>query len=464
MNKTLRQSFITFVLPLIFIVVFTILLATNYYTLYIYFIFGFILYLLTKFLGRELSFIFIILVLIFALEFTGDFFLLDIQNKNGLNPLKIHPLIFSWLIVCFLYFIEDLINKRIFVSKILILCVLVLSIFFGITYYYRGVSGLSLAVHNYLGPISFFLFLYCSKKIDLEKINKAVLVMISFSVIIGIMGIIEYITKFNIFDSVYSSNSTWLPSTAVGGYRIKTIIGHPLNNAIFFLFSMILVQMNIKDIKLKYTILFLFTVDTLLTGSRSIFLISFIVLFYNRHAFNGGWKTAKQYLITLSVLGITVLLTLNTSLGSTFLNRVANADGSTEARSLLIDYFIHHMLSFNMMGLGGASENIKIMGSFNTPIILEIPWIILFFEVGYFTLLYILLLIFILQKIEYKLLVIIFIIALSGYASFGVRSNANYFLFYLLTYGYILARERIKDLHSGSLKRESKNNPIIRIE
>lgn len=101
----------------------------------------------------------------------------------------------------------------------------------------------------------------------------------------------------------------------------------------------------------------------------------------------------KQYFITLCIIGVTCLVTLSTSLGSTLMSRVGSASDSTEARFMLIDYFIKHLSSFQIMGLGGASENIKIIGRYNTPIILENPWIILFFDVGYFILIYILLLI-----------------------------------------------------------------------
>ncbi|WP_242236342.1 hypothetical protein [Bacillus cereus group sp. BfR-BA-01316] len=443
MEIKLKQVIINLVLPLICIIAFSFLLGTNYYAYFIYLLLGFIFYLLTKFLGRETPFLFIIPVLSIALALTGDFFLLDFYNNNELNPLKIHPFVLAWLVVFFLFFIENLLTKKIIFDKIFLLCILVLFSFFGVTFVVKGMDGLPLAIHNYLGPIAFFLFFYCKKQVNIKKVNKAVNVMICCSVLIGLLGIFEYFTEINIFQELYStSNATWLESTYREGYRIKTIIGHPLDNAVFFLFSMIIVQMRVKDNKLKYTLLLLFVIDILLTGSRSIFVISFMVLLYNGQSFKDGSKKIKQYFITVCVMGIAFLLTFNTSLGSTLMSRVGNAGDSTDARFMLIDYFIKHLFSFQIMGLGGASENIRIIGQYNTPIIPENPWIILFFDVGYFILFYILLLILILCRIEYKILAIIFIFALSGYNSFGVKNNANYFLFYLLTYGYILAREK----------------------
>ncbi|MGG0729893.1 hypothetical protein [Bacillus paramycoides] len=444
MKITLKQITINLVLPLICIIAFSFLLGTNYYAYFIYLLLGCIFYLLTKFLGREISFLFIIPILSIALILTGDFFLLDFHNNNGLNPLKIHPFVLAWLVVFFLFFIENLLMKKVIFDKVFLLSVLVLFLFFGVTFFVKGMDGMALAIHNYLGPISFFLFFYCKKQMNMKKVNKAIDVMIWCSVLIGLLGVFEYFTKINIFQQLYSANNaTWLESTYREGYRIKTIIGHPLDNAIFFLFSMIIVQMRVKDNnKVKYTLLLLFVIDILLTGSRSIFVISFLVLLYNEQGFKDGLKKIKQYFITLCIIGVTFLVTLSTSLGSTLMSRVGSADDSTEARFMLIDYFIKHLSSFQIMGLGGASENIKIIGRYNTPIILENPWIILFFDVGYFILVYILLLILILCRIEYKVLAIIFILAISGYNSFGVKNNANYFLFYLLTYGYILAKEK----------------------
>ncbi|OCA87890.1 hypothetical protein A8F94_08640 [Bacillus sp. FJAT-27225] len=440
LNTSLKESTITIVLPLFCILLFSILLATSYYGYFLYFVLGIVLFLTTKLIGKELIFYFFIFVLIFALELLGPLFLLDINNNNGLNALKVHPFIFTWIIVFFLYLVEGLVKKRILIDKTIIISLLVLFAFFGITYLNRGISGISLAVHNYLGPISFFLFFYCSKKVDYKKINSAVLVFISLSALIGVLGIFEFLVQYNIFQGLYKNQGSWFASQFVEGYRIKTIIGHPLNNAIFFLFSMILVQISIRKVKLKFILLLLFTIDILLTGSRSIFIISFIVLLYNEKVFTGGWKTAKNFFFTITVLVTTVLITLNTPLGSTFINRAGSADDSANARLLLFDYFINNWTSFNLYGLGGATENIQILGKYNTPIILEIPWIMLFFDVGYFILLYILLLVLIIRKVEFKFLVIIFIIALSGFASFGVKSNVNYFLFYLLTYVYCIAK------------------------
>lgn len=122
---------------------------------------------------------------------------------------------------------------------------------------------------------------------------------------------------------------------------------------------MIIVQMRVKDNRTKYTLLLLFIIDILLTGSRSIFAIAFLVLIYNEQGLKNGLNKIKQYFITLCIIGVTCLVTLSTSLGSTLMSRVGSASDSTEARFMLIDYFIKHLSSFQIMGLGGASETLK---------------------------------------------------------------------------------------------------------
>ena len=77
MEIKLKQITINLVLPLICIIAFSFLLGTNYYAYFIYLLLGCNFYLLTKFLGWEISFLFIIPILSIALVLTGDFFLLD---------------------------------------------------------------------------------------------------------------------------------------------------------------------------------------------------------------------------------------------------------------------------------------------------------------------------------------------------------------------------------------------------
>ncbi|GFN32768.1 hypothetical protein [Paenibacillus xylaniclasticus] len=415
----------------------------EYYGYIMYAIIGVVLYIFIKCVGRHIVLLFMIPLLIVSLALVGPFFVLDFYNLDNLNPLNIHPFIFSWLIAFGLKFGEDFLNGKVVLDKIVVFSLIVFVAFFGVTIYLKGVSGISLFIHNYLGPITLFLFFYFEKNTILPKVNRVVAVTIGFSVLIGLFGILEYIMQANFLEDVYKqANVAWYDATSVEGYRIKTIIGHPLLNALYFLFAMILVQLRVRGLKLKYGLMLLFMVDILLTGSRSIFIFSFLIIMYNADTFRGGWIKIKQNMIRFALIGAVFLVTFLTSLGSTFLNRISEASSSTEARLILWDYFIHRMFSLQMMGLGGATENVVILADNNNPIILENPWIILFIDVGYFIVPYIMLLWFMLKNTTNKYLLLVFILAISGFNSFGVKSNVNYYLFILFAYGYILMQHK----------------------
>ncbi|AEI39539.1 hypothetical protein [Paenibacillus mucilaginosus] len=431
-------------LPLLCGAAFAVLLNTHFYAYLIYILLGFVFYLLMKLLGKESSFAFWIPLFVVALVAVGRFFLLDFYDHNGLNPLKIHPFVVAWLIAFALTLLEDLLQRNVKFDKVVITSLLVIGVFFLVTFLFRGFSGFSMLIHNYIAPISFFLYFYYQKtKVDAAKVQRIIRVLVWIAAIIGIIGILEYMVESNPMQNIYDEETpTWLDSTFRDGYRIKTIIGHPLDNGLFFLFSMMIVQLNIQNAKIKYPLLLLFAVDLLLTGSRSFFLISFLVFFYSKDMFSGGLKSLKQSSLALVLSAVIGLVTLATPLGTTFLNRVGSAGDSSEARWILIDYFTKHIFSFQMMGLGGATETITLVDRFNNPVYLENPWVILFFDVGYLILLYIFLLFLILRRVQGTFLVLVMLLALSGYNSFGVRNNANFFLFYLLAYGYVLAQEQ----------------------
>jgi hypothetical protein len=319
----------------------------------------------------------------------------------------------------------------------------VLTSFFGITLFLKGTEGIALAIHNYLGPITLFLFFYFEKKNILPKVNQIILITIWFSVALGLFGIIEYLMQANPLEGLYrEGNIAWYDASSREGYRIKTIIGHPLSNALYFLFAMMLVQLRVKGLKFKYGLMLLFMIDILLTGSRSMFAFAFLVILYNADSFKGDWMKVRQNLIRVVLIGAVLIVTFTTSLGSTFLSRVGGASSSTEARLILWSYFLDHMTSLQVLGLGGATASVTILGSDGNPIILENPWVILFIDVGYLMVFYILLLFFIVRKVSNKYLVLVFILATSGFNSFGVKSNVNYYLFYLLIYGYLLMQDK----------------------
>ncbi|BBH22989.1 hypothetical protein Back11_43340 [Paenibacillus baekrokdamisoli] len=437
LNK--KTGVLIFLTPLLIGFLFAFLLKTHFYVYIVYILLGIVYYLLVKRFGKEISFVFLIPTVTIALVLVGQIFLLDFYDHNGLNPIKIHPLVFSLLIMIYLTFIEDLIKKRLVWDKVTIVTLIILGLFFSITFLHRGLSGISNFNHNYLAPMSFFYFIYTQKSYNRKKLNLYTNVILIVLVIIGVSGLIEYIYQTNPLQSIYDNETpTWIEGTYHEGYRIKTIIGHPLDNALVFLFSMIMVQVNVKNLYLKYPLLILFMLDILVSGSRSIFVLSFLVLIYNDSIKENGWGFIKKYLLFLTPVILLIVGLIFSPLGQTFLNRVNGADSSTEARYMILNYFFHHLFSFQFLGLGGATEEIVLYNSSHESVYLENPWIILFFEVGYFVFLFIYYLYLVIKKIEYKYFVIVLLIALSAMNSFGVKTIDIYSLFYLLAYFYAL--------------------------
>ena len=165
--------------------------------------------------------------------------------------------------------------------------------------------------------------LYTARKLTTEKNSKLYTnVLVIVLVIIGVSGLIEYIYQTNPLQSIYDNETpTWIEGTYHEGYRIKTIIGHPLDNALVFLFSMMLVQANVKNLYMRYPLLILFMMDILVTGSRSIFILSFLILIYNDSIKENGWAFIKRYLLFLTPVIILIIGLVFSPLGQTFLNR-----------------------------------------------------------------------------------------------------------------------------------------------
>ncbi|WP_192896625.1 hypothetical protein [Cohnella sp. AR92] len=441
---SIRRGATLAVTPLLIGALFAYLLSTHFYVYLVYLLLGVFYYLLVRRFGREMSFLFLIPIVTVALVLVGQIFLLDFYDHNGLNPIKIHPLVLSLLVLVYLTLLEDVLRGKFVWDRVAKLTVAIFVVFLGITLWKRGLSGVSYFNQNYLGPLSFFYFIYSQKKYDLHKLRLFTNVLIVVMVLMGIWGVVEYINQATPLQTIYDTETpTWIEGSYHEGYRIKTSIGHPLDNAIMFLFAMILVQTNIRNAYLKYGILLLFMVDLLASGSRSIFLLSFFVLLYNNSIKETGWAFFKKYLYFLVPAVLLVLGMLFSPLGQTIINRFNNAGESTQARFLFINYFLHHLFSFQMLGLGGATSTIALYNSRYEKVYLENPWIILFFEVSYFILLFLAYLYVVIRRVDFKYFVIIMLIALSAMNSFGVKTIDIYALFYLLAYFFAHRQARL---------------------
>jgi hypothetical protein len=178
--------------------------------------------------------------------------------------------------------------------------------------------------------------------------------------------------------------------------------------------------------------------DILMTGSRSIFAISFLVLFYNKQFIEKKIFNSKTVFIPVLIGLAAYIIVFFTPLGNTLIVRFDTQEDSIQARMILLDYFMNNIKTFELGGLGAATESRFLVNERNEPIILENPWIILFLEVSYIALFYLVFLAFVVLKGKYQYLFALFILVLTVFNSFGVKSNFNYMLFFLLAYAYQL--------------------------
>lgn len=131
--------------------------------------------------------------------------------------------------------------------------------------------------------LPYFLFLYfLDYEIYEEKIIEYICKII---LIVGIFGLVEYITKTNIFSYLTLTKDIIPESFRDGILRIRVTYGHPLAYGMFLIifFPFCCYDVSKKQIYLfnRPIILFLVMINILLTGSRSsigIFLVEIIVL------------------------------------------------------------------------------------------------------------------------------------------------------------------------------------------
>ena len=81
---------------------------------------------------------------------------------------------------------------------------------------------------------------------------------------------------------------------------------------------------------MRYPLLILFMMDILVTGSRSIFILSFLILIYNDSIKENGWAFIKRYLLFLTPVIILIIGLVFSPLGQTFLkSKSIELDAST---------------------------------------------------------------------------------------------------------------------------------------
>ncbi|WP_214835580.1 O-antigen ligase family protein [Exiguobacterium sp. s36] len=405
----------------------------------VFFFIGIVLFLVSEIRGKHILYLSVIPIMYISLLLTDDLYLMDFYGENTQNILGIHPFAISLIVIIFLETLKWLLHtkKRNILIPLLtismVFIVIILSLLSG-----NG-GGFSLLLHNYVLPFGTFFVLFVIKdQIEVTKIKSILNIYIIISVLIVVYAICEYLFKSNVFEVGFkNSGALWFDSVSREGYRVKTIIGHPLDNAAVFIFTMIVIHMNIRKETYKYILLLIMLIGIFLTGSRAALLIAILVMIYNEKSSNIiDVKKIKSLGVSFFSLMIATVVLFTTSFGNTLLNRIGFEDNSSQARLILVDYFFKNLGHVSLNGLGYATENIKIKYDAYNTIILENPWIILYFDLSYFMFIYLIFLLYLIYKSRYSFLLILFVIYLSSYNSFGVKNNMNFVLYLLLAFGY----------------------------
>lgn len=415
---------------------FSITLETGFYVYCFYMIIGAFFYILSKSFGREIYFLLLAPILFISVNLLGSFLILDYFDSNGTNPLKLHPVTICWLVIFTLEMLETILSRGLKPDYRIMAGASVIILFLFFTYLKRGTNGIPLAIENYLSPISFYIFTVVRGGFDIARLKRFMKFIIVIGVIAGLFGMFEYIMQSNFLNTIYFNTSTWYESTFENGYRIKTFIGHPLNNAMLFLFMMILTSIVEKKLFRKNILLLFFLIAIVLTGSRSFAAVGVLVIVFDsgqRFVENKSWR---EYAVRFLLTGSCALVIFFTPLGSTLTTRLVSEDISTQPRLVLADYFVKNLAGLSIQGLGASTDNMHLYTEKGQRIILENPWIILFFDMSWLALIYLFFLVSAIKEIDYKLSVLFLVLGLSASNSFGVRSTANYFLYFLISYCY----------------------------
>jgi len=164
------------------------------------------------------------------------------QEMYGFGFIKIHPASLIVFIGSFLCVISrrKLLFEIVKSSKVLSIIV---TIFTGVmasmllqTFVFRGLKGVPQCLENYIFPFCFFLYV-----LTLED-KRAALMLKTFVfliLVIAIYGIFEYFYRENpLYDGLYLKSGFNLELfTYINEHRITTSLGHPLKNALYFLFA-----------------------------------------------------------------------------------------------------------------------------------------------------------------------------------------------------------------------------------
>lgn len=434
------RQILIYVLWAIFVCSLSILLATKIEPLFILLgIFFFILGFLLSLVGNTSLIIGNAILLLIPIELQS--YCMNISFLNRTGKVNFHILLFYFLGILMQKApnVGHVILKFPYLKKVfaLVLCSIILEVSLEVTGI-RG-SGISNYVFDvYITPF----FLFCSTILTIRRgkdLHKVVDGLIFVLLLVGLLGIIEQITKDGIFlyKNAYIQGTDWYNHMLQSmeftkSYRNTTTLGHFLVNATYFLFGSLLAI--IRFINSRRIIYFfplgVFLYNLIFTGSRAALFI--LVLCIGLIFFKYIQIRKRAFIIILAVL-LLLGIALKEQIVYLFVLKPLNSsDGSLMVRILSIQMFFYGKVLFSLLGTGPYTATVIKNGDFLGSNF-EIGWLISIIELGIpvFTLYFSSIVILIkhcfggITKNIYLLPMVAIALMFATFNSFGDRSTIN---------------------------------------
>lgn len=406
---------------------FYVLLGTPFYMYYFFIVLACLVFLLARRFGIELYILLGVLPIFISPFIQGIWFHMSVSNEQGTNPLKISVTALIWLVVFCLELAWDYCHHNIRVNRILVLGLLVILCFMAVTFLKRGGSGMSMMIENYISPITFVVF-FSTHRAELrpQLIRRVALLYLTFIFLCLFLSVVEYLLQYNPMDYIYERYES-IVFNPDEGYRIRCLLGAPLSMSRMFLKGTILAA-TLFDRKTGFFLGLILSAGIMMTGSRAgLIFVIFVLLYSDGIKFDRSLFRKLGVPLILLIVGGTLIL--SSPIGQTILHRFTSDSGSADARVRLIEYFFDNAGSFNFYGLGGFEDSVQIFNAQNQTILMEIPWIMLYFDVGpVLFAMYLLFMYWNMKSCHHKYFYILLFLSVSSYNSFGVKGTSNFTL------------------------------------
>jgi len=400
-------------------------------------------------------------------------YLADSNVTHGFGDIRLHP---AGIIIFIGSLLNIFIKRKLLIDRINrfkeLKIVIILLIFFFISIFVqtllvRGHRGIPQCLENFIFPFTLFLFLLT---VNPKKLSKYLKIFILSILFISSYALIEYMFKENfLYHSLYiHSNTSWYLGFTGNLYRTTTSLGHPLTNAVFFLFVIPLT----KHISKKTTFYLISSSILILaifsTGSRSASLICLIafMLCHMRVRTNFHVDFKNIFIFFVLILFFLILL-FYAPFGNTIKMRFQTGTGSSAIRLGSVSHIPHLIKTYFSNGIGmGFSKEIStgLLGIENSDF--ENPWTMLITDVGFLTtLVYLAIIIIIVYSrmhyLKYRNInkyifvsLVSLIIVFSSFDSFGTKSMLNFLFWFNAALLYVFEPKQ------NDLRNKISNRPL----